>query len=138
MTTIAFKDGLLAADTLSCWGGYFAGHVTKIHRQGRLRLGGAGSVTVYQQFRDWVRKGMSGECPLKKDIANVFLVLPDGTCVCWSDDGPFTMSTPTWAFGTGEKIAVGAMEMGASAEQAVRIAMRHDMYSGGDVTVLTP
>jgi ATP-dependent protease HslVU (ClpYQ) peptidase subunit len=138
MTTIAWDGHSLAADTLFNSGGQFAGFDAKIHRLGRLLIGCAGSVAVYEQFRDWVKGGMKGECPLKKDIANTFVVTPEGRAVMWCDDGPFRVSTTQWALGSGERYALGAMEMGATAAEAVAAAIRHDLASGGEVMVLRP
>jgi len=43
---------------------------------------------------------------------------------------------PFYALGSGYQVAMGAMEFGATAEEAVRAAIKWDTGSGGDVTVL--
>lgn len=136
MTTIAYRDGVLAADTLSSSSGTVAGYQTKIYRERGLLLGGAGSVAAFERFRDWIRSGMAGDCPLQKDIGNMFVITPDGRCTMWCDDGPFRITADFWALGSGELLALGAMEVGASAAEAVRAAIKHDTRSGGDVTTL--
>lgn len=136
MTTIAYKDGVLAADTLITANGMICGYAKKIWRAGRLLIGGAGSDAVTNTFRDWVKDGMSGDHPLKKDIGNLFIVKPDGLTVMWCDDGPFLMKETFWALGSGEEVAMGAMAAGASARKAVQLACARDTRSGGDVTVL--
>jgi ATP-dependent protease HslVU (ClpYQ) peptidase subunit len=40
------------------------------------------------------------------------------------------------AIGSGAPYALAAMDMGASAEEAVRAAMKRDIYTGGEVHVL--
>lgn len=136
MTTIAWDGKTLAADTLSTCSGIRSAYHAKIWREGRLLIGGAGSRTVTLQFRDWVRTGMKGACPLTKDIGNVFVVTPDGTGVMWCDDGPFHMDNEPWALGSGEQFALGAMAAGKTAEEAVAIAALYDTCTGGDVTAL--
>lgn len=136
MTTIAWDGKTLAADTLVTSNGFRTGYEAKSWREGRLLLGGAGSRTVSLQFRDWVRGGMKGACPLTKDIGNVFVIRPDGLGVMWCDDGPFIVGPEPWALGAGEHVALGAMEMGASARRAVKAAIKHHTGSGGEITVL--
>ena len=41
-----------------------------------------------------------------------------------------------WACGTGGDFALAAMDMGASAEGAVRIAIGRDVYSGGEIKTI--
>lgn len=136
MTTIAWDGKTLAADTLTTCDGVVAGHNTKIWREGRLLIGGAGSRTITLQFRGWVRAGMDGDCPLRKDVGNVFVIAPDGRGVMWCDDGPFEIGPEPWALGSGEKFALGAMAMGADAAKAVQVAMQYDRGSGGAVIAL--
>lgn len=138
MTTIAYKDGVLAADTLATCNGYLEGRQTKIARVGKALVGAVGSTPMCNRFRGWVAAGMTGESPFEgKDEGNGIVVTPDGVIVVWSHLGPWAVQDrPYYALGSGEQIAVGAMAAGASAEEAVRIAMRHDTISGGDVMVL--
>jgi hypothetical protein len=137
LTTIAWDGRTLAADTLTTCNGAFDGYGPKIHIERGVMVGGAGSSAIYERFRDWVRTGMVGDCPLQKDVGNMFVIPPVGHAVMWCDDGPFRIATEKWALGSGENYALGAMEMGATAEQAVRVAMKHDRHSGGEVTVLS-
>lgn len=137
MTTIAWDGKVLAADTLVTCNGFRTNYAPKIWREGRLLCGGAGSRTIALQFRDWVRGGMAGPCPLQKDIGNVFVIRPDGLGVMWCDDGPFTVGPEPWALGSGEHLALGALEMGADALRAVEVAIKHHTGSGGAITVLT-
>lgn len=136
MTTIAFKDGVLASDTQVTSNGFRVGFASKIWRVGRLLIGGAGSDCYTQKFRDWVRGGMEGDHPILKDIGNVFILRPDGEGVMWCDDGPFLIKEPFWALGSGEQIALGAMHRGATAAEAVETAIAFDTRSGGKVVAL--
>jgi 20S proteasome alpha/beta subunit len=44
---------------------------------------------------------------------------------------------PYFAEGSGAKYAMGAMAAGATAAEAVAIAIRYDAYSGGEIQTLT-
>ena len=83
MTTIAWDGKTLAADTLVNCNGQLGGYATKIHRERGVLIGGAGSVVIYEKFRDWVRSGMDGDCPLQTNIGNMFVISPDGRAIMW-------------------------------------------------------
>ncbi len=38
MTTIAYRDGVIAADTLACWGSNRDGFATKIAKRGEVKV----------------------------------------------------------------------------------------------------
>lgn len=69
------------------------------------------------------------ECLIVHKSGQVFL--QEGYNAPYPVDGPF------FAVGSGAEIAIGAMAMGASAEQAVKIAAMYDTQTGGKVTVLS-
>ncbi len=139
MTTIAYKHGILAADTL-CTSGMDLriGNITKIW-MGKSYMGGlSGTISDGALFKKWlVKDNLKGDIPdFSKDLKAVIigrdhniyymaiagiLVPVDATCA---------------ASGTGEEVALGAMHAGASAEQAVEISIGLDIYSGGDVHIL--
>lgn len=143
MTTIAYKDGVLAADTL-CVNGYTrAGYLTKIARGSDGVLGGsAGTAAFNRRFLEWITAGRVTEPPraeTDKDSNSRdfgFIVLLDGQLELHEPEGVLTISAPFYACGSGREIAVGAMAAGASAEQAVKVAIELDCYSGGDITTL--
>lgn len=135
MTTIAYRDGMLAADTQTSFSGIRCADQRKIHREGRLLTGFSGTSTNYERFRSWVRDGMSGDFDSRG--GNVFILPPSGPAVIWGDgDYPWREPSEFWALGSGEHLALGAMSAGATAEEAVRIAMRWDNATGGEITVL--
>ena len=135
MTTVAFKDGQLAADTLHTTQGSRAGYQRKILRQGRCLIGYAGAASNFEAFRNWLATGALGK--FTSQDGNVFIIPPTGFSICWEDgDTPWRETQPYWALGSGGEYAMGAMTAGATAEEAVRIACQHDTGSGGDVTVL--
>jgi len=141
MTTIAYKDGVLAADTLCVNGHIRSGFATKIVRGPRGELAGsAGSAGFNRAFNAWVTAGMEGEPPKAAETDDIrdygFVVLPNGEIEQHEPEGVNRLRADIFAVGSGRNVAQGAMKAGATAEEAVRIAIDLDCYSGGEVTVL--
>ena len=144
MTTVAFKDGILAADTLVTAGGQRDGYMKKaaVLKDGTLAAH-SGTATYWGKFLAWDAGGRVGDCPVvgiseKEDCTNVLEVLPSGRLRMWSNSGSweFEPVEGVYGIGSGGEYAVGAMAMGATAEEAVRLAMRFDSRTGGEITVL--
>lgn len=136
MTTIVFRDGVLAADRLRTAGSMRDGETRKVWKTSKGELVGAcGSTAICESFRDWVKAGMCGESPFhgKKDSGNGLVVWPNGQMKCWGSEGPWAVRAPFYSLGTGYEIALGALQMGADAAKAVRCAIKHDTASGGKV-----
>lgn len=139
MTTIAYRDGVIAADTsMSCDGMVLSGRV-KIARadDGRL-IGAAGSSAYSDAFREWALKEQGN--PPKTGADSIgFIIATDGSVRVWDSDegdGFFRVHPPYFAAGSGAPVAFGAMHVGADAEAAVRAAIAHDKSTNGDVLVL--
>jgi 20S proteasome alpha/beta subunit len=134
MTTIAYKGGVMAADSLATCNGMRDSMALKVRRVGPLLIGGAGTAATCERFVDWVRKGMHGLSPWDgNEGGNSFIVLPDDTIVVFGQSGPWRVKSDFYAMGSGEQIALGAMAHGATAEQAVEHAIRFDIHSGGPI-----
>lgn len=143
MTTIAFKGGVLAADTLSTRNGNREGVVIKIAKRGSLLAGASGCSALGKTFRDWFMTGCKGSAPYmgdpEKNWAEGFIIMPCnglvsfGPAATWAEKGMYGGFN---AWGSGADLAIGAMISGASAEEAVRAAIVRDTNSGGEVTVL--
>lgn len=144
MTTIVYKDGIIAADTGAQIGGSKMGHVSKIARNKKGDLAGAsGNATYSANFLSWFLEGEAfGFGPqadkdaeycdraiiVRRNRPNVIEVYEKG--------GMFTVKAKYMALGSGRPEACGAMEAGADAIEAVRIAMRLDTNSFGGLEVL--
>lgn len=135
MTTLAYRDGVLAADSLATAGGIRDSEVLKVRKIGRLLTAGCGSGALCEKFVGWVQRGMPGNSPWEGSGAdgNSLLVAPDRSLVVFGVNGPWRVDRPFYALGSGGDIALGAMAAGASAEEAVEIAIRFDVYSGGPI-----
>ena len=135
MTTIAYRDGVLAADTqINSGNGNRAGHIRKIGRTADGWLWGfTGSTEHMADCAEWA-EGREGKPPA---IEGCFILIsPDGRHKEWWGKGWIAAEDPQAAWGSGEKIARGAMHAGASASEAVQAAIALDTDSGGTVTVL--
>lgn len=151
MTTIAYRDGVIACD--SCFS-HLGGIDTLSSKIIRLRsgalLGQAGSNDARPLI--WLLQNVKTlrAMPSYEALMGVrcdflgLLILPRGRIVKvattftspenWTDEtagdyGMWEVETRFAAIGTGSDFAMGAMEAGADALKAVRIACRRDMNS---------
>lgn len=141
MTTIAYRDGVLAADTLVTSGDIRCGSEVKIRALGPLLYGSCGSCGLTDKVEAWMRGGMKGDRPPLRvpdgsATGAVFVFMPDHTVLWMHEDGDTVIRAPYWAAGSGEMYALGAMALGATAPEAVKAAIVHDVGSGGPITVI--
>lgn len=142
MTTIAYRNGILAADARACAGDNIIGNVVKIARNKVGDLAGAAGLASYNfAFLEWFRNAEQGEPPkASKDDGNydrgtIFRV--DGRIEVYEPTGKHCLGmTPYYALGSGRPEALGAMFVGADAEMAVKAAAAHDINTGGPITIL--
>lgn len=139
MTTIAYRDDVIAGDTQVTCGSVIDGWAQKVFRKGPILFGASGDSGRCDVFCDWVMGGLKGDAPRLKDAdgdASGFL-FPGGDLVLWRYQDVWTRHrAPFFAYGSGYEIALGAMIAGATAEQAVRAAAERDTKTGGEITVL--
>lgn len=133
MTTVVFRDGVLASDSRVTVNDMVStDKQTKVHRlrDGRL-YGWAGSVEDAERLRISLRKG---EAPPRLD--NISALLIDGDGVIHLYEGNIWIEQkgePYYAVGSGAPYALGAMDAGADAIAAAKIAIKRDVNSGGKV-----
>jgi ATP-dependent protease HslVU (ClpYQ) peptidase subunit len=138
VTTIAYRAGVLAGDTLITEGDTkLPEHGRKVFRlrDGRL-FGSSGNAEDGMILLDSVRKGEP--TPLfKGGTVKALLVETDGTLKCYEGRRWTRVAGVEYAaLGNGAHYALGAMAAGATAVQAVRAGMKHDTHSGGRVQYL--
>lgn len=134
MTTAAFKDGVLATDSLST-GGYIdqKGFQKIFHIEdmvgNKLHVAFAGRISTGLKFIHALESG--DEVDLDDDFEAIVV---SGKHVAFFDKNgvPIPGGQPA-AIGSGACFAMGAMLAGASAEEAVKIAIKLDEGSGGKV-----
>lgn len=142
MTTIAFRNGILAADTRSTSGETVTGSVVKIAKAADGSLAAAVGNSAYcYRYREWVTAGRIGDAPLPVekdggDDAKGVLIDPAGKVWQFESRGICPIEAEYLAWGSGRDFALGAMFSGADAEAAVKAAAAHDPYTGGEITVL--
>ena len=142
MTIIVYRDGVMAADT----GGESQGATTRWMRklardkQGTL-YGVAGMAECAHRFLNWVDDGSEGVPPLpeaKGNDDNTFLImrciagrLPEIVAARGTE---FCLPSARYVvLGACREVALGALWMGATAEQAVQVCIEHSLYAHGDV-----
>lgn len=136
MTTIAYRRGVLAADSQITSGDLRAGRARKIGRHLDVLAAWAGKVHDGQPFLRWVEGGMEGEPP-EMEHATGALFFPKEEVVLFHSGGSESRYVDTFGMGTGGEIAQGAMLAGATPFEAVKAAIKLDIYSGGPVRTLT-
>ena len=140
MTTIAYRAGVMAADTRA-YAGYNAplGSKNKLLRMpdGTL-VGVSSSKPGFSEFvTTWFVSGadLKDVAHLKDVEFTLIAVRADGSAIYAKDDfylsGPVT--APFYSIGSGNMIAIGAMHIGASAHEAVEAACHYDVWSSGPV-----
>lgn len=103
---------------------------------GRI-VGASGNSFDIESWIQWLEAGKSGLCPIEGDQFGGLILMLDGT-VRWVDyKGRETIVDLPAATGSGQDLAIGAMEAGATAAAAIEIACKRDPYSGGLITIET-
>ena len=141
MTTIAYRSGMLAADTAVLNGYNILGDaMVKIAKHHGCLAGATGTAGYCAAFLKWFCGGEQDAPPkAEKDNDNYdtgIIVRPDGSIDRHELSGWHTLRPRYYAVGSGRDHAFGAMFAGATAEQAVRAAIEHDPGTAGSVTVL--
>lgn len=145
MTTIAYRDGIMAADTMGTWSGDVAYGHNKLARTNKYLVGFAGSFALMRPVYDWLLS-------IENDVdtnqfytqADTLPELPNGliTLIANREGKSFALISDGFcsplmgeyeAVGCGARFAVGAMFAGSNAREGVRAAIRHDDGTGGDV-----
>ena len=150
MTTIAWKNGVLASDSRvtveSEAGGSRSFNCDKLFRKrvmfnGReqeVLLATAGEAAAGELFVEWF--GSTKEASEMRD--SFVLGQADFTILIVTEDGLFEadkwcklspVKEDVYAIGSGSKVALGAMAAGASAARAVEIACKYDPYSAAPI-----
>ena len=144
MTTIAYKDGWLAADTLYNMAG-MKRYESKITRHEdvtgkKYLMASAGNLSDCAALEEWYKNGAIGvpQYHLFKDdtpSASMLVVHEEGWVLYVDVYGHKSSIIPDdhFAIGSGSMVAMGAMLAGANAVRAVEIAALVDSNTGGTV-----
>lgn len=138
MTCIAYRDGVMAADTEMSIGD-IKSRCDKIAKKKGHLIGMCGTAcpplaTFLEAFTkrdEEARKLMNGYS------FSCLVVTPKGELQVWDEKLVFEpLKVPFYALGCGGAVALGAMEMGASARRAVGVAIKWSVSVSGPVTTL--
>lgn len=142
MTTIAFKSGVIAGDTV-VYDIDKIRHMTKIEKFNSpkfncdILIGVSGDVRNMKLIIDWFKRGEESDPKFPSDSLDALVW--DGKTL-WNFDTamvPLKINEEMWAVGSGAKFAIGAMVHGATAELGVATAISYDPGSGGQIETLT-
>jgi ATP-dependent HslUV protease subunit HslV len=149
MTTIAYRDGVLASDSRATYDDWTQSKCIKLYRakskvdpvKGDVLVGTAGHSSASLLFLDWLEVG--GEPRLHDRGVNE---MTEFECLIVHKSGIWVgdrlcrlekLEEDFWAAGSGRQAALAAMHCGKSAIDAVRMACRIDSFSGGRVVHMT-
>jgi ATP-dependent protease HslVU (ClpYQ) peptidase subunit len=141
MSTVAYRNGIMAADS-ACWSnGTYIGDSEKIRLVGDTLIGCCGNLDAIELFFKFYRKKTQDAQNRIKELTehtfSALCVSPKGDVSEWNNLlVPVRYVADYYAIGSGEEYALGAMAMGAAAEQAVRAAAHHDAHTRLPVVVM--
>ncbi len=137
MTTVAARDGIMAADTQGCFESIKMKLIKIIRVHGEL----FGCCGDYDKFIDFIELCKQGKIKdingSDKDADFDYLLLNNkGLYLATGFRGPqVKIHEGFFAIGSGKEAAITAMRMGASAKEAVKMAHLCDVYTGSEVQV---
>jgi hypothetical protein len=140
MTVIAYKDGVMAADSLASADGQRKGLYEKIAKNSRGELAGvAGYCSEAQRFLTVFCFGSHKDLMAfkfeEKQVEAIVVLPEDARILCFDSSGkhlynPFDSFEAT---GSAQALAIGAMAMGASAIEAAEVGIKYAVSCGGPV-----
>jgi hypothetical protein len=137
MTTLAFKDGVLATDSrCTMEGSIINDRCEKIVVRGGRCFSVVGALAQAMRFLDALTDGENRKkLPSMEAACCVAELLPTGNLKIYEDGGTFELHSESFtAYGSGTAAAMAAFHMGAGAVEAVEIACKVDVYSGGPIS----
>lgn len=136
MTAIAYRDGILASDTL-CGIEPLKLNEPKIMKKDGYLIGMSGdNIPSINDFAKWFFADLksSRRHEFKGADFEVMVVTPSGQVQIWQNTGLYyPIKQKFWACGSGAGVCMGAMEHGATAVQAVKAAIKWAQSCGGRV-----
>lgn len=136
MTTWIYKNGIIVSDSLVTENGYKVGEFKKIHKtQDGWLAAGAGSISDINKFFKWAEVRDIDDI-VKLDNLDGFLVSPEGETFCVETDFvPYKIKGNFFTGGSGANLAQGALAAGATIMDAMDVAFKYDVHTGGEIFV---
>lgn len=142
MTTIAYKDGIIAYDSRSTEsnGFIFDDHKNKNYVRDNLVFFGAGpSSDIISLIDCFIEGKVIYDTPIeavcfvydrdKRKLLKTGIMEEPRLHLWWLE----LEQSKVYALGSGHDLAIAAMDYGATAEEAVRYAATRDCFTGGDI-----
>lgn len=154
MSTVAYRNGIMAADSAGWSGDTYIGTHAKMRQIGTRLVGCVGGLASIELFMEYMKKRTAAalqrlrelEHKTDQDSNQAATSDLDLAAICVDNDGsvsiwdnslvPLRCEAAYYAIGSGEEYALGAMAIGASAEDAVRAAAHHDAHTRLPVVVM--
>lgn len=136
MTTVVSNLDSIAADSLAVLDGTRSSIKKLIRGPEGSVFGIAGAVTQCLAVVDYINGGEKGEAPDSLDDVIVLWLRRDGLFLLDGSAKPQPVLELFTAIGTGAQAALGAMHMGADPTEAVRVAAKIDVNTGGRVVTM--
>ena len=140
MTTIATDGKIIAADSRTTYGNVVATDKDKkiFKCKNGAVVGCGGDHGQISDFKKWCQNGkVKNERPELEEFFAIELT-PSGKLFGYDNSCTRIKVEPPFAAGTGGDIALGAMLSGKTPQEAVELAIKKDIYSGGKVIVKAP
>ena len=138
MTTIAYKDGIIAYDGRCTVGGtiVYDDYDKMRERDGVFFFGAGGTSDINDLIKAYSGEEIAGEC------GAFAIVCKAGELSLISYEDSKIVESPVlldkaYAIGSGRDHAYTALDMGASAYQAVEMAAKRDTGTGGKIRTFT-
>lgn len=141
MTVIAWSGTQLAADSLECYGSCRSVRpVQKLRQRGSIVFACTGTGALFEPMIEWYMGGRKiDELPKADDDTKhtKLIVFENGRAWVYSPAIPYPAEVfAPDAWGCGADLAIGVMENGGSAERAVEIVIKREVYCGGPIQVI--
>lgn len=139
MTTIAYKNGIMACDGRAT---NQHGHIVDSGSQKIIRLkngdllGAAGDAADLHKLASfWNSTDSDERFPyIDATTAAILVSRKSGLITYMNSSGPSSLDTDYHSIGSGSAFALSAMDLGKSAIEAVRFATTRDIFSGGKIS----
>lgn len=138
MTTIAYRDGVLAADS-SCWVDTTRVHsARKIWRVHGGLIGFAGTISYGLAMVRWLQSGADPDDYPKESNGSCIIIDRRGIIRSYESGSTTSMRIVEKyvSIGSGSSVALGAMFAGANAKDAIKASIKYDAYTSGPIKTL--
>ena len=136
MTTIVCTRSGMAADRRAT--GIHIMRVTKIHRVNGALIGVSGNMEQALRFIEWRRNPEQRPSFAEQPNFAALELTIDGGILYWGAELiPIPVENDYFAIGSGSPYALGALAMGATPKEAIKVATKWDEATGSEIQSVT-